>query len=136
MNFIFKILSLAFFSFLLFSTTACEKEEGEGGTSSITGRVYAIDYNSEWTVKKGEYYAPGIDVFIIYGNDSIYSDQFETGIGGWYRFNYLREGNYTVYAFSRDSTQQEPSGEIPVIKRVKITGKDQTVVVDDIVIFD
>lgn len=122
--------------FLVVTITACEKDEGEGGTSTITGRVYAIDYNSEWTVRKGEYYAPGVDVFIVYGNDSIYNDNFETGLGGWYRFDYLREGTYTVYAFSRDSTQQSPSGEVPVIKTVRISDKNETVVVDDITIYN
>ncbi len=126
---------LVFATFLVLAAS-CEKEEGEGGTSTIQGRVYAIDYNSEWTEKKTEYYAAGVDVFIIYGNDSIYSDDFETGIGGWYRFDYLREGTYTVYAFSRDSTQLEPSGEVPVMKTVRIKSKNQVVTVDDITIFD
>ncbi len=127
------ITSLLTISFLIQS---CTKEEGEGGTSTVTGRVYAINYNSEWTVNKGEYYAPGVDVFILYGKDSIYNDHFETGLGGWYRFDYLREGTYTVYAFSRDSSQTNPSGEVPVVKTVRVTGKNQVVQVEDIKIFN
>ncbi len=125
-----------FVIFLTFFVSGCEKEEGEGGTSTITGRVLAIDYNSEWTEKKGEYYAAGVDVYILYGNDSIYNDNFETGLGGWYRFDFLREGTYTIYAFSRDSTQKDPSGEVPVMKTVRIREKKQVIVVEDIRIFD
>jgi hypothetical protein len=114
--------------------TSCEKEEGEGGTSTIMGKVFVIDYNAEWTNIRGQYYGAGFDVFIIYGNDSIYSDDFETGIDGWYRFDYLRPGDYKVYVFSRD--QDHPSEQIPVIKTVKISEKFETVIVEDFVIFD
>ena len=81
------------------------KKEGEGGTATITGGFMPsiITVNGQ---NKGEYYAPGVNVYIVYGNDSLYNDKFETGLGGWYRFDYLREGTYTVYAFSRDSTQR------------------------------
>ena len=129
-----KFLTLfLFFAFVLFS---CEKEEGPGGTSTIEGRVYLIDYNDEWTFKRGEYYAPGIDVYLIYGDDNIYSDDFKTGIDGWYRFEFLRPGDYKVYAFSRDSLKQSSSGIVPVLKTVHISGNNETVNVDDIVIFD
>jgi hypothetical protein len=115
---------------------SCEKEEGEGGTSTLTGRVYVFDYNAEFTAITAEYYAPGIDVFIIYGNDSIYADKFETGIGGWYRFEFLREGNYTVYAFSKDPNRTTPSGQLVVKKEANISGNHKTVILDDIILVD
>ncbi|MBN1822611.1 MAG: hypothetical protein JXR31_07955 [Prolixibacteraceae bacterium] len=119
--------------FILFS---CEKEEGEGGTSTISGQVLVKNYNSDFSVKLGEYYAPEIDVYIIYGDDEIYSDRFKTGIDGWYRFQYLTKGKYTVYALSADSTRQSPSGVVVVKKEVEVTKNNQSVVVDDLVIFD
>ena len=136
MNRLSRILILVSLPVVILSFQSCRKDEGEGGTSSITGRVYAIDYSSEWTSRKGEYYAPGVQVYLIYGNDSLYDDKFETGLGGWYRFDYLRVGTYTVYTFSRDSTQTDPSGNVPVMKTVRITRKNQVVHVDDITIFD
>lgn len=51
--------------FTIFLLPSCEKEEGEGGTGTIEGRVYALNYNSDFSIKLGEYYAPDVDVFII-----------------------------------------------------------------------
>ncbi|NQU86826.1 MAG: hypothetical protein HQ541_13805 [Mariniphaga sp.] len=127
------ILVIIPFIFILFS---CEKEVGEGGTSTISGRVLVKNYNSDFSVKLGEYYAPGIDVFIIYGDEQIYSDKFETGIDGWYRFEYLTKGDYTVYTLSADSTRQSQSGIMIIEKKVSITENNQSIVVDDLVIFD
>ena len=121
---------------LILTGSSCEKTEGEGGTSTIIGRVKVKNYNSDFTIKFGEYYAEGIDVFIIYGEDSIYSDNFDTGINGWYKFEYLNKGIYKVYAMSDDSTRTSPSGSVPVIKEVKIDENNSTFIVDDIVIFD
>ena len=115
--------------------SACEKEEGEGGTSTIVGRVYAQNYNSDFTVKLGEYYAEGVDVYIIYGDEVVYSDDFETGLDGWYRFQFLNKGTYTIYAISKDPTRQSPSGEIAVSQTVTIKSNHSTVVVDDLVIY-
>lgn len=128
-----------FYLLFLALTTAfisCEKQEGEGGTSTIMGRVYVKNYNSDFTVKLGEYYAPDVDVFIIYGNDSIYSDDFKTGLNGWYKFDYLTQGKYTIYTFSADSTRRDPSNMIPISKTVTISENNSTIVVDDLVIFD
>ncbi len=134
---LFKTLLPGFFFFiLLFLPFSCEKSAGEGGTSKIMGRVKVKHYNSDFTIKYGEYYGEGIDVYIIYGNDSIYSDDFETGLGGWYKFEYLNKGKYKLYAMSADSTRTSPSGEIAVIKEVFINENNSTVIVDDIEVFD
>lgn len=125
-----------FFLILLFLPVSCEKTAGEGGTSEIIGRVKVKNYNGDFTIKYGEYYGEGIDVYIIYGNDSIYSDDFETGLGGWYKFEYLNKGKYKVYAMSADSTRTSPSGKVAVIKEVFINENNSTVIVDDIEVFD
>ncbi len=122
--------------FSLIFLPACEKTEGEGGTSTIMGRVLVKDYNSDFTIKFREYYADGIDVYIIYGNDSIYSDDFETGIDGWYRFKFLNKGKYTLYAMSDDSTRTSPSGSVAVKKEVFINENNSTIIVEDIAIFE
>lgn len=114
--------------------TSCSKEEGEGGTSVITGKVYVQLYDDTGTFIINEYYAPEEDVYIIYGNDEIYSDRFRTNFDGGYRFKYLKEGNYTIFAYSEDLTGTVPSGVVAVKKNVKIKNSGQTVEVDDIVI--
>ena len=127
-----KLLSV-FFILILF-LFSCEKEEGIGGTSEIKGKVYAFDYNAELTVLRSEYYAPEEDVYIIYGDDEIYSDDFKTHFDGSYHFQYLRKGKYTIFAYSKDLSRTSPSGLINVKVEVEITGKNQTVEARDIVI--
>jgi len=118
-----------------FSSVSCEKEEGIGGTSSITGKVIVRQYNANFTIlTESPYYAPDEDVFIVYGDDAIYGDKTSTNYDGTYRFEYLREGKYTIYAYSKDSANYPTQHEIPVIRQVEIPGKNKDVVVDNIVI--
>lgn len=131
-----NLLSILVSSVMLIALFSCEKQEGEGGTSTIMGQVYVKNYNADFTIKLGEYYAPDVDVFIIYGNDSIYSDDFKTGLNGWYRFDYLNQGKYTIYTFSPDSTRRDPSNMIPVKTTVTITENNSTVIAEKLVIFD
>jgi hypothetical protein len=123
--------------FLGIGFTACEKDPGKGGTSTIRGKVIIREYNRDFTIQKVPDY-PGAkeDVFIIYGDDAVYGDKFETDYNGVYEFNYLREGSYTVFAYSKDSTKNYDltSEEIPVIRQVEITAKNQTVEVPDIIV--
>lgn len=122
--------------FTIFLLPSCEKEEGEGGTGTIEGRVYALNYNSDFSIKLGEYYAPDVDVFIIYGNDSIHSDKTETSYNGWYRFQYLNKGTYTVYVLSDDPERVSASGKIVVKQTINITDNHETVIADDLVIYE
>jgi hypothetical protein len=125
------LISIACIAFILM--IACEKEEGTGGTSTITGKVYLREYNGNFTYLVGEYYAGDQDV---YGNDSVYSDKFTTSYDGTYRFEYLREGNYKVFAYSLDSAAYPLDRKTEVMKEVTITGEDQVVLVEDIIVLD
>ncbi len=127
-----RLIIIAFFAMAFL--TSCSKEEGEGGTSVITGKVYIQLYDETGSFIIGEYYAPEEDVYIIYGNDEIYSDRFRTNYDGAYWFKYLRKGNYTLFAYSDDLTGLDPSEVVVVKKNVKITENDQLVEVDDIII--
>ena len=119
-------------SILLLS--GCEKEAGEGGTSSITGKVWVLDYNSEYTEINATYYGQKEDVFIIYGDEVVYGNAFETNYDGTYKFDHLRKGKYRIYAYSEDTTGLVPGGTFPVIREVEITENKQDLVIDDLVI--
>ena len=129
--------TIIFSLFVIIALGACEKDAGIGGTSTITGKVIIREYNRDFTIQKTPDY-PGAkeDVYIIYGGDAVYGDKFETNYDGTYEFNYLREGSYTVYAYSKDSTKNYDltSELIPVIREVEISGKNQTVEVPDIIV--
>ena len=115
---------------------ACEKSEGEGGASSITGKVIVREYNSDYTVLQKEYYAQEHRVYIIYGNDPTHSDDVRTNFDGTYRFSHLRKGTYHVFAYSKDSTATSLSGDVAIIKTVKIPGNNDHVTAEDIIIID
>lgn len=114
---------------------SCKKEEGDGGNSTIYGKVFVKDYNAEFTNLKEQYYGPGLWVYIIYGDKRDYGDRIQTNYDGTYEFKYLRPGNYTVYTYSKDSTLST-NALIPVIRQVEISDKKQEVEVSDLVIFD
>jgi hypothetical protein len=133
-------MNLRTLGFILLTTLclvsySCKKEEGDGGNSSIFGKVYVKDYNAEFTNLKEEYYGPDIWVYIIYGDNREYGDRILTNYNGIYEFKYLRPGNYTIYTYSKDSTLMT-SAPVPVIKKVEISGKKQEVEVPDLVIFE
>ncbi|MBT3242787.1 MAG: carboxypeptidase regulatory-like domain-containing protein [Bacteroidetes bacterium] len=111
--------------------TGCASGPGEGGTGTITGKVYAYDYNAEMTLLRAQYYAPDEDVYIIYGSDSIYSDRTRTSFDGSYRFKYLRPGTYTIFAYSKNLSTKLPP-DIPVTKTLTILAENQVVFVEDI----
>lgn len=97
---------LAAFSFIGMLLSGCLKEPGEGGTSTILGRVYAYDYDAEMMNLRTQYYAPDEDVYILYGDDSIFNDRTRTGHNGYYRFEYLRPGTYTVFCLLKKPANQ------------------------------
>lgn len=122
-----SLLTMIFFS-------ACEQEAGEGGTSTIRGKVITREYNGDFSIERGEYPAAKEDVYIIYGDEFVYGDRFETSYDGSYEFNYLKEGSYTVFAYSKDSSNLILDNRIAISKTVEITGKNQIVDVPDIYI--
>lgn len=128
----FKLLFLA----TLFAFTSCQKEEGEGGKASISGKVYVHDYDGSFTQLQAEYYAAEQDVYIVYGDHDVYDDDMKTSYNGAFEFKYLRKGTYSIFVYSKDSTQQSQSGIVPVITKVVIDQKDEEVLLSDIVIFN
>ncbi len=116
---------------ILILSSSCQKE-GEGGTATITGKVYAFDYNTSGQLTS-EYYAPDEDVFIVYGGgSSLYDDNYKTSYDGSFRFQYLTAGTYRVFVYSRcDSCA---SGQTAVIQDVVISSNGEDIVLDDLVI--
>lgn len=135
-------LSFVLATAILFAFTACKKEAGEGGNSTITGRVKVLDYDYkivdgdwEWVLTK-EFYAPEERVYIIYGEDTIHSDDMRTNPDGYYRFEWLRKGTYTIFAYSDDITGTIASGQLPVEVKVEIKENKEEVIAPEIVIID
>lgn len=125
-----KIRCLGYLALVLL-LSGCLKEPGTGGTATITGKVYAYDFDAEMNNLRAQYYAPDEDVYLIYGDDSIFSDRTQTSYDGSYRFEYLRAGTYTIFVYSKNLTTKLPP-LLPVKKTVVIDSGHQVVTVGDI----
>jgi hypothetical protein len=100
----------------LFLLTSCNKDEGLGGSSSLEGYVYNVVHQDDSFVFKTDTFpALGKKVYITFGDESNVGDDMDAGLDGYYRFNYLRTGNYTVYALSETADEQKHA-EIQKVK--------------------
>jgi hypothetical protein len=87
----------------LFSLNSCKKYEGEGGKSSVTGKIvinqnlYVNGVLSQTVTFDGA----KEDVYLVYGDDDlIYDDKIEANYDGTFTFKYLQPGTYTIFAYS------------------------------------
>lgn len=118
----------------LLMAVSCNTEEGPGGNSTITGKVKVIEYNEDFSQITGTYYAGAEDVFLVYGDDAIYSDDFKTGPDGSFKFDYLRKGDYTVFVYSDDSTGTLAGGKTVVSVSLNIADNGSLVDAGEIII--
>lgn len=88
-----------------FGLFSCSLEEGEGGKGVITGRVIAQEKFSNPIIGivdsvLKEY--PAIDerVYLTYGDNSIYDDDFRTDENGYFKFESLTKGDYSLTFYS------------------------------------
>lgn len=86
--------------------SGCRKEAGEGGVASIRGKVrkevrlvLSNPATAQYTVNAADQ-----DVYIIYGDNVSPDDRVWTNYKGEFEFMNLREGKYTLYVYSRDTT--------------------------------
>ena len=127
-------LLIIVFSLLILS--ACKKEPGIGGDASIRGNIFVKHYNTTFTQFISQYEGADIYVYLVYGNNVDYGTRIKSNYNGDFEFKYLYKGNYKVYVYSLDSTLQEPSGRVPVIKEIEITERKQVMDLDTIKIFN
>ena len=121
-------------TFLLLN--ACKKPAGPGGKASVSGKVYAIDYDNSTTIVISRGYSSGEQVYISYGNSTQINDDVRTGLEGSYEFTHLNKGHYKVFAMSLDSAVVSKGNDTKktVIQEFDITQVNQKVVLKDFVI--
>ena len=128
---------ILFFLLLVYS---CEKEAGEGGTSSIVGSVYKIStyYNVLTQQNDTVYYQldSGEDIYIIYSDNEndFYNDNIETNWNGQYRFDYLRKGDYTVFIYADSTDNLNVSYDYPIFHHGTIEENNATHTLPDFVV--
>lgn len=109
----------------------CTKGPGEGGTSTIAGKIYVKNYNGSG-ILVSEFYAPEERVYLLFGDATFYGADTRTSFDGSYEFPYLKKGDYTIFAYSDCDTCA--SKVIAVQKQVTITSNHSRITVDDIVL--
>lgn len=115
---------------------SCSKHEGEGGTSSIKGKVMVTLCSDDFSKEYATFPDEERDVYIMYGDNDFYSDKTDTHYDGTFRFRYLRKGNYKVYAYSDDKSGQSNSGKVPVIQEVTIDKNGKAIEAPIIHVYD
>lgn len=136
-----SLIKIASIALVVILFSACEKDAGEGGNSSIYGKVWVKDCNATFTLILNSYYGRDEDVFIVYGENKSYGDKVSTNFDGTFEFKYLRPGKYTVYAYSKDSagyveTLNPALPLLPVVKKLEITDDNQEINAGTIEIFN
>lgn len=117
---------------LAISVAACNTGEGPGGTGSIEGTVFKVLHpDDNFNLETDTVLAAKEDVFLVYGTQQFYGDDEETDHTGFYRFDYLRPGTYTVYAYSTLA-----SGERTAVSQTVEVQRGKTTAVPNIYIHD
>lgn len=97
------------------------------GSSTISGKVFAYDWNSELTILKDSFYLRNEWVYIARKLDHYYFDRIRTFYDGSFVFPSLPMGDYEVYVYGRDITAQDPQDNIPYIVDVSIMENKQEI---------
>ena len=112
---------------LFFAVSSCQKIEGPGGSSKISGSIIA-QIDDGFGGVAGTYSPVEEDVYIIYGGDAedtYFDDDVKTSFDGSFEFEYLEKGTYRIFVYSKDNTVF--GGKTVVMQEVEITDKKQTV---------
>jgi hypothetical protein len=83
--------------------SSCEKNEGLGGTGSISGSIKEQMYNDDYSLLIHERAAVDEEVFIVFGDEKALGGRVRTNNHGQFMFKYLYPGEYEVYFLSDDS---------------------------------
>lgn len=110
-------------SAIMLLLASCNNGPGEGGRGAIQGHVKLIQHSDDdFLLTVDTVDAAKTDVFIVYGDNPYFGDDAETGYDGFYRFEYLTSGEYTIYSYST-----LPSGEKEAVcQTVTVKGNSVT----------
>lgn len=121
--------------------SSCRKEAGEGGNSSIFGKVNkdirVVLTNPATT--QSTVLAADQDVYIVYGDHTSPDDRIQTNYEGEFEFRNLRPGKYTLYTFSKDTNAVSvpwDEDHMPIRLEMEILDKKQELDAGTLTIYD
>ncbi len=123
-----------FISIVIILVSSCKKQPGYGGNATITGRLKVNVYSRDFSIFKEEYDLPNTYVYIIFGSDPSNGDRVKTSYDGTFEFNHLLPGDYTIYAYSKD-TALISTNDIAIKKNVMVN-KNKLLNAGEIITFD
>lgn len=106
---------------------SCQKEAGEGGSSSIIGvfKACELDVNNAC---QNEYPLAEERIYIVYGDSTeLFDNEVRTDFAGRFEFPFLYEGDYTIYAYNKCVSDTCIAPSYPSFFPVSIKNKNQTV---------
>lgn len=115
---------------LLLLSISCGKEAGEGGKNTIEGYVMTQEIRRSDNQVVAEYPSFEDRVYIIYGENAYHADNFILSYNGFYLFEELNKGKYTLFTYS-DCLACE-SGKEAVFMDIKLKERKEEFKVDTI----
>jgi hypothetical protein len=120
--------SAVFLPLVLLLFTGCEKEPGFGGLASISGKVYAYEYNNSGRLE-AEGYTGDIVVYLAAENSNEILERARTDFKGAYLFRELRKGTYHVWVYT--DCDKCTNNQEPVVKKVVIKSNKENIMLED-----
>ena len=120
-NRIFTLMAIS--SIIVLFSYGCKKEPGLGGNATIIGKLKTQNYNSDFSILIEEHYTSNEYVYIVFGNSPGYGDRVKTSFDGTFMFEHLLPGEYTVYAYSKD-TAKIYTNDVAILKNVTVSKKE------------
>lgn len=124
-------LSSLIVALLLVSASSCQKQPGKGGLATISGKVYAYDYNNFGILVDSGYVADE-RIFISYGGGESADDDVRSGINGEFKFEWLQKGDYALWVISDCDTC--PLSQKIIKQTVTVSQRKQQIVLPDFII--
>ncbi|HLP11597.1 MAG TPA: hypothetical protein VK177_06650 [Flavobacteriales bacterium] len=130
-----KLKAAIILTAIVFAFSGCDKTEGKGGAATIEGKVLIQDYTITGSPNGTPQPALNEKVYIVYGNGTTYSDDFNTSFDGSYKFTNLKKGTYKIFVYSDIVPEPaDPPKEEAIIETVTISDKKGTVSVPTITV--
>ncbi len=123
----FGKMSAALLISILLMLTGCTKEEGYGGLASISGKVFAYDFDKDG-VEIASGYVGDVVVYLGAEGSSEVIDRIRTSHDGSFKFSKLRKGQYNVWVFSQ--CRNCPNEQEAVIQKVEIKSRKSDIELD------
>jgi hypothetical protein len=80
---------------------SCTKGPGPGGRAKIKGKLFAKNLDKTLSFVTDSGFVADEKIYISYGDNTSVGNDVTTSFDGSFEFDYLRPGNYKVWAISK-----------------------------------